>query len=121
LQGGNQSQNDGVQVLSGTNRLVKGNTIVGRTNTALMVTQDHGATGTLVFNNNWLSSGNCTINMTPKPMKSRGAMTVENNIFTNDSTLHCPILDTLTTNLTTSGNVYAGTGAAVPVNNKGGA
>jgi len=40
--------------------------------------------------------------------------------FTNDSVLHCPILDTLTTNLTTSGNVYAGTGKAVPVNNKGG-
>ena len=119
-QGGNQSHNDGVQVLSGTNLRVLGNTIVGGTNTALMVTQDHGTTGTLTFNNNWLSGGNCTINMTPKPLKSMGAMTVENNIFTNDSTLHCPILDTLTTNLTTSGNVYAGTGGAVPVNNKGG-
>lgn len=119
-QGGKQSHNDGVQVLSGTNLLVKGNTIVGGTNTALMVTQDHGTTGTLAFNNNWLSGGNCTINMTPKPMKSMGAMTIDNNIFTNDSTLHCPILDTLTTNLHASGNVYAGTGQAVPVNDKGG-
>ncbi len=119
-QGGNMSHNDGVQILSGTNLLAKGNTIVGGTNTALMVTQDHGAVGTLTFDNNWLSGGNCTINMTPKPLKSMGVMTVENNIFTNDSALHCPILDTLTTNLVTSGNVYAGTGAAVPVNDKGG-
>jgi len=52
-------------------------------------------------------------------MKTMGGMTIENNVFTNDSVLHCPILDTLTTTLTTSGNVYAGTGKAVPVNNKG--
>ena len=118
-QGGTMSHNDGVQVLSGGDLVVEGNTIVGGTNTALMVTQDHGATTSLTFDSNWVSGGNCTINMTPKPMKTMGGMTVENNIFTNDSVKHCPILDTLTTTLTTSGNVYAGTGMPVSVNNKG--
>jgi hypothetical protein len=119
-QGNGPSHSDGVQVLSGGNLKIVGNTIVGGTNTAVMVTQDHGATTSLAVNNNWLSGGNTTINMTAKPMKSMGGMSVTNNIFTDDSKLHCAILDTLTTTLNTSGNVYAGTGKSVPVNNKGG-
>lgn len=118
-QGGKMSHNDGVQVLSGSNLLVVGNTIVGGTNTALMVTQDHGVTDGLQFNSNWVSGGNCTINMTPKPLKTLAAMSVNNNIFTNDSALHCPLLDTVHTDLTAVGNVYAGTGQPIKVNNRG--
>jgi hypothetical protein len=118
-QGGGISHNDGVQVLSGSNLLIQGNTIVGGSNSALMVTQDHGVTDGLVFDGNWVSGGNCTINMTPHPLTTLAAMSVTNNIFTNDSTLHCPILDTLNTDLTAFGNVFAGTGLPVPVNNKG--
>ena len=119
-QGGGMSHNDGVQILSGSNLLVQHNTIVGGTNTALMVTQDHGVTDGLVFNANWVSGGNCTINTTPTPLTTLASMTITNNIFTNDSALHCPLLDTLHTDLIASGNVYAGTGLAIPINDKGG-
>jgi hypothetical protein len=118
-QGGGQSHNDGVQILSGTNLKIIGNTIEGGSNTALMITQDHGTTNNVVFDNNWVSGGACSVNMTPKPLGSLNAITLDNNIFTNDSTLGCPILDTTATSLSATGNVFAGSGLPVPINNKG--
>src|SRR5665213_2445413 len=116
-QGGKQSHNDGVQILSGTNLKIIGNTIEGGSNTALMITQDHGTTNNVVFNNNWVSGGTCSVNMTPKPLGALNAITVNNNILTNNSTKGCPILSTTANNLTAVGNVYAG-GGPVPINNK---
>ena len=84
-----------------------------------MITQDHGTTNNVVFANNWVSGGTCSVNMTPKPLGSLNAITVDNNIFTDNSTKHCPILDTTHTDLSVSGNVFAGTGLPVPINNKG--
>jgi hypothetical protein len=118
-QGGGLSHNDGVQILSGSNLKIIGNTIEGGSNTAVMITQDHGTTNNVVIDSNWISGGTCSINMTPKPLGALNAITVDNNIFTNNSTKSCPILSTTQTNLTVSGNVYAGTGLPVPVNNKG--
>jgi Right handed beta helix region len=117
--GGGQSHNDGVQILSGSNLKIIGNTIEGGTNTALMITQDHGKTSNVIFENNWVSGGVCTVNITPKPLGSLTAITVDNNIFTDNSTRGCPILDTTNTDLSTAGNVFAGTGQSVPVNDKG--
>lgn len=117
-QGGKPSHNDGVQILSGTNLKIIGNTIEGGSNTALMITQDHGTTSNVVFDNNWVSGGTCSVNMTPKPLGSLNAITMDNNIFTDNSTKNCPILSTTKTDLSAAGNVFAG-GGAVPVNNKG--
>jgi Right handed beta helix region len=117
--GGGESHNDGVQILSGSNLKIIGNTIEGGSNTALMITQDHGTTSNVVFDNNWVSGGACSINMTPEPLGSLSGITLDNNIFTDNSTKHCPILDTTHTDLNVSGNVFAGTGLPVPVNNKG--
>jgi hypothetical protein len=118
-QGGGQSHNDGVQILSGSNLKIIGNTIEGGSNSALMITQNHGTTSDVMFANNWVSGGACSINMTPTPLGSLSGIAVDNNIFTDNSTKHCPILDTSHTDLSVSGNVYAGTGLPVPVNNKG--
>ena len=118
-QGGKQSHNDGVQILSGTNLKIIGNTIEGGSNSALMITQDHGTTSDVMFANNWVSGGACSINMTPEPKASLSGISLDNNIFTDNSTKHCPILDTTHTDLSVAGNVFAGTGLPVPVNNKG--
>ena len=93
-QGGKQSHNDGVQILSGTNLKIIGNTIEGGSNTALMITQDHGTTSNVVFDNNWVSGGACSVNMTPKPLGSLNGITMDNNIFTDNSAKGCPILST---------------------------
>ena len=118
-QGGGRTHNDDVQILSGTNLKIIGNTMEGGRNTALMITQDQGTTNNVVFDNNWVSGGACSVNMTPKPLGSLNAITLDNNIFTDNSTNHCPILDTTRTHLTATGNVFAGTGLPVPVNNNG--
>jgi hypothetical protein len=57
--------------------------------------------------------------MTPKPLGSLNGITMDNNIFTDNSARHCPILDSTATNLSATGNVFAGSGLAVPVNRKG--
>ena len=114
------SHSDGVQILSGSNLKIIGNTIEGGTNSAVMITQNHGATSNVTIDGNWLSNGKCTINMTPMGMSTDlVGMTVDNNVFTNNSTNSCPILDTTHTSLSASGNTFAGTGLPVPVNNKG--
>jgi len=84
-----------------------------------MITQDHGTTNNVVFDNKLGLGGACSVNMTPKPLGSLNAITLDNNIFTNDSTLGCPILDTTATSLSATGNVFAGSGLPVPINNKG--
>jgi hypothetical protein len=114
------SHSDGVQILSGNNLKIIGNTIEGGNNTAVMITQNHGTTSNVAIENNWVSNGACTVNILPVPLVSLSGITVDNNIFTNNSTSHCPILDTPHVGLSASGNVFAGTGLPVPVNNKGG-
>jgi len=116
-QGGGQSHNDGVQVLSGTHIRIIGNTIVGGSNTALMVTQDHGIVGDMQFNNNWVSGGTCTVNLTAKPLPSLTGISLLNNRFGTHQA--CSILDTLAVTLVASGNVYSDTGLPVPILNTG--
>ena len=118
-QNGGQSHNDGVQVLSGSNMRIIGNTIEGGSNTGIQVTQDHGAVLDLTVSGNWMSGGACTINVAKKPLASLKNIAVTSNIFTANSTLGCPILDTPAVTMTATGNVWAGTGLPVKVNNKG--
>ncbi len=109
-----------MQILSGSNLKVIGNTIEGGINTAIMITQDHGTTNNVVIDGNWLSGGTCSINMTPKPLGALNAINVDNNTFTANSTQPLPdLVDRRRPTLTATGNVYAGTGLPVPVNNKG--
>jgi hypothetical protein len=117
-QNGGQSHNDGVQVLSGSHIRIIGNTIIGGSNTALMVTQDHGTVGDLQFNNNWVSGGACTVNLTPKPLPSLGGISLSGNRFGTHQT--CTIIDTLTTTLAAAGNVFDDTGLPVKILNTGG-
>ena len=93
-QGGGRTHNDDVQILSGTNLRIIGNTLEGGRNAAVMITQDQGTTSNVVIDNNWVSGGACSVNMTPKPLGALNAITTDNNIFTDNSTKHCPILDT---------------------------
>jgi len=118
-QNGGQSHNDGVQVLSGSNMWIIGNTIEGGSNTGIQVTQDHGIVTSLTINGNWMSGGACTINLANKPLPTLVGITMIGNIFNNNSTLNCPVLDTIVTTLTASGNVYAITGLPIKINSNG--
>ena len=118
-QGGGPSHSDGVQILSGSNLKVIGNTIEGGINTAMMITQDHGTTNNVVIDGNWISGGACTINMTPKPLGALNAHHRQQQHLHGQQHQPLPDPGPTQTNLTATGNVYAGTGLPVPVNNKG--
>ena len=120
-QNGGQSHNDGVQVLSGSNLRIIGNTIEGGSNTGIQVTQDHGIVTSLTINGNWMSGGACTVNLANKPLATLVGITMNDNIFTNDSALSCTILYTPVTALSASGNVFINTGLPIKMNGNGAA
>jgi hypothetical protein len=116
-QNGGPSHNDGVQVLSGRNITVSGNTITGAANAAIQVTQDDGPVSSLTVTGNFLDNGTCTIKLTDKGAATvLGPVTVSGNRFGGNQTLSaCGVLRTSRTSLTALANVWAGNGAAVTV------
>ncbi|HEY0871744.1 MAG TPA: hypothetical protein VGD55_15195, partial [Acidothermaceae bacterium] len=105
---------DGVQILSGSNLKVIGNTIVGQPNSAIIITQDHGAVSGVLIDGNWLGSQGgtqiATIKILNKPLPSLSGITVTNNRFEAPLASACQILDSKTVTLTQFGNVIDSSG-----------
>ena len=108
------SHSDGVQILSGSNLKVIGNTIEGQPNSSIIITQDHGAVSNVLIDGNWLSGLNqvATIKLLNKPLPTLSGITVTNNIFLGQLASACQILDSPTVTLVSSGNVIGATNAA---------
>jgi hypothetical protein len=116
-QGGGFTHNDGVQVLSGTNINIQGNTIEGAHNAALQVTQGHGVVSDLTFDGNWADGGGCSVNINNSPLGYMQDIFVTDNRFGHATrNPNCPIVATTDTiDLTATGNVYDDTGLPAPV------
>jgi hypothetical protein len=109
-QGGSYTHNDGVQILSGSNIHISGNSIHGASNAALQVTQDHG-TVDADFTANWVDGGNCTINVNNKPLPTLTGMTIRDNRFGHDTRYtDCALISQPGVTLQVSGNVWDDTG-----------
>ncbi len=108
------SHSDGVQILSGTNLKVLGNTIEGQPNSSIIITQDHGAVSNVLIDGNWLSGLDqvATVKLLNKPLPSMSGITVTNNLFTGQLASACQILDSTTVTLVSSGNVIMPDGTA---------
>ena len=108
------SHSDGVQILSGTNLKVIGNTIDGQPNSTVIITQDNGPVSNVLIDNNWLSGLGqvATVKLLNKPLPSMSGITVTNNRFTGPLASACQILDSPTVNLVSSGNVIGATNTA---------
>ena len=108
------SHSDGVQILSGNNLNIIGNTIVGQTNSSIMVTQDHGAVNNVLINGNWLSAQGAqqvsTINVLAHPMASLSGITITNNVFYGQMASACQILDSTDVTMVQSNNTIQATG-----------
>jgi hypothetical protein len=119
-QNGGPTHNDGVQVLSGDNIHILGNTIDDSDNTALMVTQDHGVTTNLWFDNNWADNGVCTVNLAMKPLPTMTGINIDNNKFGHGSSGDdCVIMTNSHIGLSAVNNVYADTGLPVRIRTNG--
>jgi hypothetical protein len=109
-QGNGPSHNDAVQVLSGSNIHISGNTIAGGSNSGMQVTQGNGTVSGLSFTNNWADGGGCTLNVADAPMTSMAGVNISNNIFGHTSTYaNCAIIVSAGVSLAASGNTWAGT------------
>ena len=108
------SHSDGVQILSGTNLKVLGNTIEGQPNSSVIITQDNGPVSNVLIDGNWLSGLNqvATIKLLNKPLPTLSGITVTNNIFNGQLASACQILDSPAVTLVQSGNVIGATNAA---------
>jgi hypothetical protein len=109
-QGGGPTHNDAIQVLSGHNIALRGNTIGGGTNSGLQVTQGNGSVANLAFTGNWADGGACTVNLADKPLATMSEIDVSDNIFGHTSTYkNCAIIYSAGVTLTHTGNTWAGT------------
>jgi hypothetical protein len=102
------THNDGVQVEGGGNITISGNTINGFHNAAIMVTQNAALITGITINNNTLSLGGCTINMSEKSKGPLGGVSVTSNKFgvNNTGSRACPMLIPATTPATITGNTW---------------
>jgi hypothetical protein len=104
------SHNDAIQVLSGHNVHITGNTIAGGTNSGLQVTQGNGSVANFSFNSNWADGGACTVNLADKPLATMSTISVNNNIFGHTSVYkNCAIVYSAGVSMTHTGNTWAGT------------
>ncbi len=116
-QGGGETHNDSVQILSGSNIVLDGNNLDARgegTNAAVQVTQDFGLVNNLNITKNWMDGGGCSLNVAHKGGSSL-TVTASGNKFGHSSFYGCPILLSTKTTLNGTGNVYEDTGAVVPI------
>jgi hypothetical protein len=102
------THNDGVQVEGGGNITISGNTINGFHNAAIMVTQNAALITGITINNNTLSLGGCTINMSEKSKGPLAGVSVTSNKFgvNNTGSRACPMLIPSTTPATISSNTW---------------
>ncbi|PZS20418.1 MAG: hypothetical protein DLM57_01540 [Pseudonocardiales bacterium] len=119
-QGGGPSHNDGIQVLSGNNIQILGNTIQGGTNSALQITQGSGAVSGLSFDGNWADGGACTVNVADTPRPTMTGIDISNNRFGHTSTYrNCAIIVSTGVSLSSTGNTWVGTNDPVAITPRG--
>ena len=108
------THNDGVQISSGSNITITGNTISGNRNSGMMVAQDQGAVSGVRFTGNWSNGGGCNVNVTPTPRTSMSTITVSGNRFGRAMSVpNCAILQNTGVPISHTGNVWADNGKAV--------
>src|SRR5262249_40867246 len=107
-QGGGPTHNDAIQILSGTDIHVVGNTLLATEddNAAIQITQDFGVVADVFIEKNWADAGGCTFNTSHNGEASLTGIHVKENRFGRNSYFDCPMLKSTQTTLDQSGNVF---------------
>lgn len=111
------SHDDSIQIQSGTNINIIGNTLTGSHTSGVMVTQDRGAVSALKISGNYINNGACSINIAEKSYGPLKGVSITDNTFGRDTRLaNCAIIaKTTTTALLTLSNNFYTDGVAVTV------
>jgi hypothetical protein len=111
------SHDDNAQISIGNNIKFLRNTLAGTHNAAIQVTQDRGAVSNVVFSDNHVSNGGCSMNLAQKAHGPMKGFIVKNNVFTRTQ-IHkgcAMIVDSGTLPLMSVSNNKWDDGAAVKV------
>ncbi len=110
-QGGRPSHSDGIQVQAGSGVVIRGTTIIGATNAAVMVTQDAGAVSHLTIEGDYLDGGGCSINFGSNGPPKTGLVVRNNRFGRSQRVTGCAIIrNPIASPLTETGNVWDDTG-----------
>jgi hypothetical protein len=118
-QGGGETHNDAIQILSGSGITIDGNNLAPagkEPNSAIQITQDGGPTSQVTVTGNWADYGGCTFNFADKGGGSMSIGPVTGNRFgRHQGFSDCTILlGTGTSLVKDSGNVFADTNSPIP-------
>src|SRR4051812_22966728 len=115
-QGGGETHNDAIQILSGARIAIIGNQLVAARsqNAAIQITQDFGPVQDVRAEHNWADGGGCTFNLSHKGGAALTVVTRANR-FGRDSSFGCPMLKSTKTTLDSVGDVFDDDSSAAPV------
>lgn len=104
---GTPTHDDNIQVSVGRNLRFERNRLEDTHNAAVMITQDRGDVGNVVFSGNWVDGGACSVNIAEKSYGPLAGLVFTNNQF-GTATRHerCAILKPTTTPMTEHGNTF---------------
>lgn len=118
--GGGPSHDDAIQVQGGNGIQIVGNTLTGAYNSAVMVTQDAGATKNLSINGNWLDYGGCSINYGSNGAYKTGMKANGNSFGQAQRNNGCAIIhNAAKSDLAPTGNVWETSGGPATVKRGG--
>lgn len=116
-QRGGPSHSDNVQILRGDDIKIRGNTITGSQNFAVLGAPESGSMNNLVVENNYVDNGWCTMKFSSKGGNPH-SIRVSDNTFGGHSSQRCDLVaetyQGAALNLSTSGNVFSD-GRPVPI------
>ncbi|MFT3860677.1 hypothetical protein [Micropruina sp.] len=113
-QDGGATHNDNIQILTGTNLKITGNTIQGATNFAILGGAEQGDVN-LTVTGNYLDGGHCTVKLQVKNSNSETAKVTKNTFGPNRTVSSCAFTAYPAVSLTQSGNVFTDGTSVTPV------
>jgi len=114
-QGGGPSHNDNIQILKGERIVIKGNTIRGAQNFAVLGAANIGNTPNLVVQGNWLDGGHCTVKLQTIGAWKLSATVSDNKFGPHRAVSYCAFQSEPLVELTAWNNIMESTGEAVQI------
>jgi hypothetical protein len=114
-QGGGATHNDNIQILSGKNLTITGNTIRGASNFAILGSASQSSLPDLEIRGNWLDGGHCTVKLQVLNGHGQTATVTDNKFGPNRKVRSCAFTAFPAVSLTARGNVYESDGSPVNI------
>jgi hypothetical protein len=109
------SHNDAVQIIGGRNITLRGNTLVGARNAAVMVRPGRNTIANVTITRNWAGNGACTLNLDNNPDTTMSGISITDNQIYRDSTYNCGIAINKAIPATIATNTWNGTTTPVSI------